>query len=245
MHEYDPIAPYYDLEHDDFSDDADLYLNLIREGPVLEIGAGTGRLLAVLADAGLEMWGVEPSSSMRERGEGRLAGHPSAHLVSAIDHLPDGMRFRACVFGLNTLWHFPGVEDQLQAVRQARTRLGTGGSLFVDTSNPLTMADRDATGEVRQVFRRTEGDHTVTRYAAAWDEPAQQTLHLSLTFVTSGAEGTARTTTAELDLRYLYRWELELLLRLAHFEVIAVYGSYDLEPFSASSPRIVVHARAI
>ena len=65
MNEYDSIAAYYDIEHDDFRDDVDLYLNLIQEGPLLEIGAGTGRILGRLADTGLEAWGVEPSSAMR------------------------------------------------------------------------------------------------------------------------------------------------------------------------------------
>jgi SAM-dependent methyltransferase len=245
MHEYDFVAPFYDFEHDDFRDDIDLYLNLVQDGPLLEIGAGTGRILAPLCRTGLAVWGVEPSSQMRDRATERLARASGAHLVGSLHEIPEEVRFRTALFGLNTLWHFESLEDQLEVLQDVRERLEPGGTLIIDTSNPLTMADRDAAGELRQVFRAAKAGETHTRYAASWDDAGEQMLRLSLTFETLGAGGSVRQTTAELHLRYLYRWELELLVRLAGFGVVAAYGSYDLEPFSSTGPRIVVQARAV
>lgn len=245
MHEYDFVAPFYDFEHDDFRDDIDLYLNLVQGGPLLEIGAGTGRILAPLSRTGLDVWGVEPSTQMRDRARTRLAGVAGVHLVASLPEVPDEVQFRIALFGLNTLWHFESLEDQLGVLRDVRERLEPGGTLIIDTSNPLTMADRDGAGELRQVFRGVKAGETHTRYAATWDDAGEQMLRLSLTFETLGAGGPVRQRTAELHLRYLYRWELELLVRLAGFRVVAAYGSYDLEPFSSTSPRIVVQARAV
>jgi hypothetical protein len=44
-------------------------------------------------------------------------------------------------------------------------------------------------------------------------------------------------------MRYLYRYELELLLRHAGLEVEAIYGSYDLDEFSADSAKLIAVAR--
>src|SRR5487761_186356 len=77
---YAQIAEWYDLEHDEFSDDIELYLELIggatRRLASLEGGAGTGRLLAALAGAGYLATGVEPSTAMRARYALRVAALP-------------------------------------------------------------------------------------------------------------------------------------------------------------------------
>ena len=54
MEAYASIAAYYDSEHDQFDDDIEWYLHLAEvAGPrILELGCGSGRLLAPLAAAG-------------------------------------------------------------------------------------------------------------------------------------------------------------------------------------------------
>lgn len=46
-----------------------------------------------------------------------------------------------------------------------------------------------------------------------------------------------------MTLRWFYRYELEHLLERAGFVVEAVYGSYDLDPFVASSDIMLTVAR--
>ena len=62
---YDQIAHYYDLTHADLTEDIDFILDLARQsnGPILELGCGSGRLLLPLARAGFMTVGV-----MREVG---------------------------------------------------------------------------------------------------------------------------------------------------------------------------------
>jgi 16S rRNA A1518/A1519 N6-dimethyltransferase RsmA/KsgA/DIM1 with predicted DNA glycosylase/AP lyase activity len=68
--EYDPLSDLYDLE---YTHDYDLpfWLSLAaREaGPLIEWGAGTGRIAAPLATAGHDVTAVELSGLMVERGE--------------------------------------------------------------------------------------------------------------------------------------------------------------------------------
>ena len=44
-------------------------------------------------------------------------------------------------------------------------------------------------------------------------------------------------------MRYLHRFEAELLLERARFVVEALYGSYDLDDFDTDSQRMVFVAR--
>ena len=57
-------------------------------------------------------------------------------------------------------------------------------------------------------------------------------------------DGTVRRRTAELELRYFGRFELELLLERAGYAVEALYGSYDLAPFWSESERMIAVAAA-
>lgn len=245
MNSYDLIARFYDYEHQSFRDDIDFYLQLLPPGPVLEVGSGTGRITGQLAEAGCEVWGIEPSLSMVELARQRLRSTKRAHLVvGRLEDLDLDVRFGAALLPLNTLWHFSDLEAQLTALRVIKRHLLPTGLLAVDLSNPLTMADRGAVGEVRRRFHVAVETGSVTGFSAAWDHEADQLIHLELWYDEVSADGVLRRTETELDLRYLFRPELELLLRHSGFRPGPVYGSYDLEAYGSASPRLIALAFA-
>jgi hypothetical protein len=45
-------------------------------------------------------------------------------------------------------------------------------------------------------------------------------------------------------MRFVYRYEMELLLRMAGYSPETVYGSYDLEPFDSDSGKMIFVSRA-
>ncbi len=62
----------YDLEHAGFDDDIELYLRLaeVVGDPILELGCGTGRVLAPLAKAGFRVTGIDVSRPMLDSRRG-------------------------------------------------------------------------------------------------------------------------------------------------------------------------------
>ena len=74
MHEYDLIAPFYDIEHDRFSEDLDMYRNFaeLSGGKILELACGSGRVLLPLVEEGYELTGVDNSEKMLEIAQQRL-----------------------------------------------------------------------------------------------------------------------------------------------------------------------------
>ncbi len=242
MQAYDIIARFYDVEHDDFTEDVDFYRQLVRDGPVLEVGAGTGRLLQALGDSGLEIWGVEPSSAMASKVAGKLADLPNVHLVGGgLKDLTSHPKFDYAILSLNTLWHFTTMEEQLDVVSDIQGRLNPRGQLVVDSTNPLSMADRGGKGELRLRFCKETPEGQVAGYSATWDDPAHQLLDITLQYETTTG-GRLEKFFADLELHYAYLPELELMLRLAGFQVSNVYGSYELDPYEAESPQLLVVA---
>jgi SAM-dependent methyltransferase len=241
MDPYQHIVQLYDLEHDALEDDTTFYLNLITEGPVLEVGCGTGRIVERLARAGLDTYGIDPSEAMLAVARKRLAGLERAHLFHmSVEQLKLPYIFQSAILPLNVLWHLADLETQVQSLRLVRQHMLEGGMLVVDVSNPHTMADRQAANEVRLRFRSDSGTEQVYGFSAAEDAEADQTLHVSLWYDVIGSDGTIRRTGTEISLRYTYRFELELALHAAGFRVVQTYGSYDLEPYSTDSTNVLM-----
>jgi SAM-dependent methyltransferase len=248
MDAYGPIAALYDLEHDPLTDDVELFRNLVVAGPVLEIGAGTGRVTAALAADGHDVWAVEPSAAMLRRARERMGGSPGVHLVqrNVLDLDDEDMpsSFRVAILSLNLLWHLHAVAEQQAALRAIHRRLVPMGLLVVDSTNPLSMMDRGARGERRERFSGRSGERLITCVSSAWDDPAEQLLALNLTYDEIEESGSIRRTVSTLRLRYLYRFELELLLEGCGFIQEQLYGSYDLDPYSAESANLISVSRA-
>ena len=94
---------------------------------VLEIGPGTGHLLAAARDAGCDVLGVETSTFHRELMR-RLWG---LETVSGFEGIPAGRRFDTAV-AINVYEHVYDVVGFLRAVAAVLT---PGGRLFVSTCN--------------------------------------------------------------------------------------------------------------
>lgn len=240
---YRRIAEFYDCEHADFQDDIQFYLRALPEGPVLDVGTGTGRVASSLADAGYTVHGIDPSPSMLERAHERAGESGNPHFASgSLSDLPVDSHFSSVVLSLNTLWHVTEQWDQIAALRNVGRVLEPRGLVFIDLTNPLAMADRGANGQIRERFRGPCSDSLLIVQSAAWDDQSTQLLHLELTYDCVSSSGSVQRTPASLVLRYLYRSEIELMLRLAGLRLHEVFGSYDMDPFDGAGENMLVVA---
>src|SRR5215218_11321513 len=114
---YAALPELYDLEHAGFSDDVDLYLRLaeVVGDPILELGCGTGRVLAPLAAAGHRIIGVDRSRPMLDQARSAMNGQErdgdiwqrvtlSHGSMTEAERAPGGP-FGLVVFSLNGLMH--------------------------------------------------------------------------------------------------------------------------------------------
>jgi SAM-dependent methyltransferase len=105
----------------------------VREGDLagrrlLDIGCGTGRVAAALAERGSRVWGVEPSPEMAALARQRL----STVKIAPAEKLP----FKDGWFERAVMWLVIHLLDRPRAFAEALRVLGSGGRLAVATFDP-------------------------------------------------------------------------------------------------------------
>lgn len=246
---FDLFARYYDLEFGAFSDDAPLYRGFadLTGGPVLELGCGTGRLLVPLARAGFAVTGVDLAAAMLDLARAAVA---SGGVAARVTLLQDDLRSLAALgdqrFGLifcaiNSFLHLESLADQRAALRAARRHLRPGGRLILDLfpPHPLTLAEYDGRLTHAATFHDPATGERIDKFVSATLDPAAQRIETVFFYDRLAVTGQVERTAAPFVLRYIGRFELELLLAEAGFGGLQLYGSYDLEPFSAESERLI------
>ena len=92
------------------------------------------------------------------------------------------------------------------------------------------------------VWSRADGSTVAKAVTGAWD-PATQLHHVTWIYDVIDAAGLVHRTVLPQTFRYCYRYEVEHLLARAGLAVVAVYGDYDLAPYTADAERLLLVAR--
>jgi SAM-dependent methyltransferase len=250
--EFDTIVPFYDLFYGERDDDVKMYQDfaLAADGPILELGCGTGRVLIPLALDDQQVTGLELSGEMLAVAQAKVEAAGVADRVTLIQgDMRDfalASRFAMAIIPINTFMHCYDTQQQLACLRAIRRHLQSGGQLVLDVYHPDPQALLEADG--RLVSEGTLVDpqtgHTIHRLYTRRVELATQTQHVTFVLDHLDANGAVRRTLFPLRMRYVHRYEMELLLRVAGYSLEAVYGSYELEPFESNSERMIFVARA-
>ena len=243
MSNYDLFAHLYHLEHGDLQEDIELYRNFATrcDGPVLELGCGTGRVSVALAQGGFHVTGVDNSAAMLALAQTHVADSGSSERVrlekADVRSLALESHFALAIYPLNGFLHLLADEDQLAALQGAYRALLPGGFLVVDLPNPHAVFAPATDGQLMLRRRFPSPDGTmISSFTTTQTDLASQVQHLVLLYDQVNDHGVVYRTTVEIDLRFVYRHEMAGLLRQAGFKVDAVYGTYDLDPYEADSP---------
>ncbi|MBA3826551.1 MAG: class I SAM-dependent methyltransferase, partial [Ktedonobacterales bacterium] len=150
---YDRIAPWYDVEHADVSDDVAMYAGFIAAtgGPVLELGCGSGRVLVPLAEEGYAITGVDRSPVMLARCRAAVAMAEVAEQVTLThgdmtDFDLTAKRFRFAFVALGSFQHLTTLQARRAALTRLRAHVIPGATLALDL----------AQGDLRRVVSAAE-----------------------------------------------------------------------------------------
>jgi SAM-dependent methyltransferase len=252
---YAEIPELYDLEHVGFSDDIDLYLRLaeVVGDPILELGCGTGRVLAPLAAAGHRITGVDRSRPMLDRARSTLQMQVSDGTLwrrvtlfegsmTEAERAPGGP-FGLVIVSLNGLMHVSDMAGQRAALTSARRALDPRGMLVIDVLNPTPelLATLDGRVQHEGSWRKSDGT-VIDRLSARTHDSSQQRIETELWYDLTDPAGHIQRVRSGFPMRYLTASELALLLEVSGFVEWKLYGSYDLDPIDDRSDRLVVTA---
>ena len=250
---YAELPDLYDLEHAGFSDDVELYLRLaeVVGDPILELGCGTGRLLAPLAAAGHRITGIDRSRPMLDRARATLhmqTGNLESRVTLSEGSLIEaesapGGPFGLVIFSLNGLMHVSTLAGQRAALASARRALDPRGMLVIDVVNPTPELLTTLDGRVQHEGSWRDSEATlIDRFSTRTHDSAEQRIDTELWYDLTDPQGHIRRVRSGFPLRYLFASELALLLEVSGFVEWKFYGSYDLDPFGESSDRLIVTA---
>jgi len=231
----------YDLFHSGTTD-LPFYLGCARRfgGPVLELGAGTGRVLIALAEAGHEIVGVELSAAMLETASAKIVKNPTAaariRLVEAdMKNFAIQQTFSLVMIPARAFQFLLTPADQRATFDCIRRHLVPGGHLVIDLFDPnfeglLTLDFRNRF--TREVQGPRSG-HRFRRSVVARDvDWVLQTLNETLRIEELDNDGNVvDSEESSWALRWTMRQELAYLFELCGFEPVEQYSD-----FSGSAP---------
>ena len=250
---YVALAEWYDLEHDDITEDIEFFAQQIAaigapRPRVLEIGSGTGRIAAGLALAGYEVVGVEPSAAMRARNQARLAALPErvGRRISVIEGdarlltLPPDERFDAAIYGLDTFAHLLTSSERSSSLRAIHKRLRPRGKLLIDLDplGPKRLAESIGRDWLQGMWTDQRSSRTL-RHTLHATGVQDNVVAIANVLVVTTPDGSVDDTTTELRLALVPREEVEREISAAGFTLEGIYGGYDAREAAPDAPRLI------
>lgn len=242
-------AEFYDLIHDEHQDDTGLWLSFAgrTDLPVLEVGTGSGRIALQLARRGHKVVGIDPSNAMLRLA--RQAAEEEAVDIeyiegTALDLALEPDHYGLVVIPADVFLYCEDGHEQLATLGVLAKALAFNGVLAVDLPGPALWLDASTNGQPLLVFsgELEDGTHLDTWHIVE-DDLALQVRTLRVMYDLLGPDGILRRRQSEHLLRYVYRYEIEYLLRFAGLALTDVYGDYELGPLTNESERMIVIAR--
>jgi SAM-dependent methyltransferase len=237
----------YDLILGEIPYGLDFYLNLARSspGPVLDVACGTGRILIPALEAGIDIEGVDLFEPMLERLRHKAAARglsPTLHQAD-MSRFALARRFDLIMIPFNAVIHNMTQEAQLACFEGCRQHLLPGGRLVFDTFFPSLeiVGAAENTRVLELEFPHPETGLPVRLYDTRTFDRVAQTQHSINEIELLAADGSVdRVIRSQVSSRYMYKHELELLLRVAGFSRWEIFGSFEGEPLEKENQGMIV-----
>ncbi len=237
---YSTLARYYDVIHAELTEDVEFVLELARDcgGAILELGCGTGRMMAPLVEAGHVVTGVDNSAEMLAIAQSRITSDRATFVQADMANLTlDSAEYALIIISYNTLMHL--TQAQLAStLRLVRQYLRPDGQLLIDTENPFAMASMpdQPEFEAEESFIDPETKLDVTP-AARWvrDDVAQR---VQVDWRYARTDGVVDS--AEIQYHYHLPHTIQTLLTATSLRWQTAYGDYDQAAFEEDSPRLIL-----
>jgi len=229
---YDAIAGLYDAWSRSVREDIHFYVDEAKRSgePVVELGVGTGRIAIPIAQAGIDVIGIDSSEGMlavaREAAaEAGVSAKLDLRLGDLREPAVEGpVPLVICPF--RSLLHLRDDDERKRTLAAVRDLLTPEGRFVFDVFTPAQDDIEETHGRWLErepgIFERAE-----------WNT-ATRTLTLSV----KGASG--QTTMA---LSWLSTIEWRMLLQHAGFEIEACFGWFDRRPYAGGEDSIWIARR--
>ena len=214
---------------------------------MLDLGCGTGRHAVIFAGDGFDVTGVDQSEPMVARARDRatqlkLGANPE-FLSGDIRSFSGKSPFDVALMNFNVIGYMTSNDDALGALGAARKNLRQGGLLIADFwYGPAVVVDPP--GENTREFE--SGDVRVVRSSSGLHLPDSQCCEIAVKVTRLQGDRVLDQALETHRVRYFFPLELELMLRVSGFQLLALTGFPDIDaPASARKWAAAVVAVAV
>jgi SAM-dependent methyltransferase len=242
---YHEIASFYEAEQAG-RDDLDFWRRVAadhRGGRVLDLGAGSGRVTEVLADAAGEVVAVDLSPDLLSQARVRLAAYPHVRLLRAdMRALAFRAPFDAIVAANDPFSHLLDAADRDRALQLVARHLAPSGRFVLDALwLPPSEAYAVASPDGRISTRTADLDGQPLRIVERWRRTSSRRHSCAARYEYRRAG--LPSVTAEFEARDWSPRELAERFRRAGLTIEHAWGSYDGVPWRPDrSTQLIVAA---
>ncbi len=241
----------YDLRTEEVTEDIRFCKEIAREvgGPVLELGAGTGRIVLELARTGLMVTGLETSRLMLQRAKDKAEKLSSKLRVEWVEgdmtnFSLGGRTFKLIIAPFNVLQDLGDITDLERCLRCVAAHLEPDGKFVAIVQAPRWQALSVEHRYLKTVHNKRTGE-LINFYQSLEVDPIWQKLRGSYEYEIWDQSGRMRQVIAPFQGSYLTCPEMALLLRAAKMQIDHVYGSFSREELTLKSRQMIFVARLL
>lgn len=218
-------------------------------GPCLEIACGTGRIMLPCLQAGVDVDGLDLYEPMlvRLREKAAALGFAPRLCQGDMKSFEMGKKYALVMITFNAFVHNMTQDDQLACLECCRRHLLPGGMLVFDTFFPSLQII--GAPENTRVLEGETTDTATGRRMRAYDtrtfrrvDQVQQSIN-EIEFLDESGN-IIETHRSEHEIRWVYKGEMALLLRVAGYARWDIAGDFDLRPLRQETDAMIVRAWA-
>lgn len=235
------LGPLYDLEYVDHTEDVDHYADLAydSEGPVAELGCGTGRLLLAIAATGIPVHGIDRSTTMLTQLQGKLASQ-GAGIRGRVTFEPGDFqtwqpqrKYPLVLLPFNAIHHCRHRDEVLAMLAVVRSALAPGGIFALDCYLPdLELYDREPDKKFEErIFEDPRTGERLHSWEQGWWDAVTQIHHV--VYVYQHEDGSEER--AHLQFSMYNLAELRRIFSKAGFEIISEASDFKGAPLEEAS----------
>ena len=250
---YDRWADVYDSVYSYVTEDIPFYVGEALEagGPVLELGCGTGRVSIPMADAGVDVVGLDSSPEMLEvaRRKAALSHERPGRLtlveadMRRLSSSPIVGEFGLVIIPFRGFLALLSVEGpRSEPSRASRPFWPRTESSCFDAFVPdldMMVQEGDSPYHLRDVSDEETGRRLVLWHQSAYDNHNQIVSARIIVEELDETDTVSRRLYRDFQLRYAHRWEIDHLLARCGYEVMYLFGDYHRSPFDETSTEMV------
>jgi SAM-dependent methyltransferase len=214
------LVLWHDIECGSYHEDLGLWRELAERngGPVLDVGAGTGRVSIDLAGRGHDVIALDHDRVLLASLQTRAASLPVSTVVADARHFVLREKVPLCIVPMQTIQLLGGAPGRAQFLRCAHDALRAGGTIAVAIADALEGVDAEHTEPPLPDIHERGGWVYVSQPVAVRDEGDGVSIERVRQSVAPDGTRTSEINTIVLD--KLSPDDLEAQLRAARFEVL-------------------------